>query len=317
MLPHTLVYYILSLTTVAYAHPPPASYHPDTRHRADVQNSIPGSHADPHSSSLQPPRQIRTPTRYESTLLARRLLALSSTGYLSTSFPSAQNLSADPAYRWTPSEVAGAAIGLPEYFAACNGGSESEEDGGDPVMIRLRISTTGKNSRNGGNVSLGVDWWSQEHLRERRGSQSFDAMGWIDRSPSSLPRMALLGYLEVLDDEEVEKQKVVQCFERRHADAKHWRPGSERGAHTGEWVRLRVKAVYWVGGFGGRAWIGWLDVEGEWDRVKREGWENVRLPGEEGWEKMPWFEGGQEAWMETVGVEASMGQDVDMMRYES
>jgi hypothetical protein len=128
--------------------------------------------------------------------------------------------------------------------------------------------------------------------------------------------MAVLGYLEVLDEEEVERQKVVQCFEKRHADAKHWRPGDDRGAHTGEWVRLRVQAVYWVGGFGGRAWIGWLNVEEEWDGAKRKEWERMRLPGEDGWESMPWFGGGKEIQAQSGGIEASRGQDVEMMRYE-
>jgi hypothetical protein len=48
--------------------------------------------------------------------------------------------------------------------------------------------------------------------------------------------------------------------------------------------------VYWVGGFGDRNFIGWIPVE-EWRAVRREEWEDVRLPGEgegKGW--MSWLE---------------------------
>lgn len=154
-------------------------------------------------------------------------------------------------------------------------------------MIRLGISTLGKNSRHGtGNVSLGVDW-----------EGSYAALtGKKAGSAAALPRLSVLGWLEVMSDEEVRGGKVVECFERVHGDARGWRPGSERGAHSGEWVRLRISGVYWVGGFGDRAWIGWLDVgEGEegWSGVERREWEGVRLPGEEGWGRMPWFEQGK------------------------
>lgn len=51
-----------------------------------------------------------------------------------------------------------------------------------------------------------------------------------------------------------------------------------------------VNEVYWIGGFGDRAYIGWIPVE-EWRNVTRGEWEAVRLPGEEkGWKE--WFLGG-------------------------
>ncbi|KAI9881869.1 MAG: hypothetical protein M1823_006420, partial [Watsoniomyces obsoletus] len=77
-----------------------------------------------------------TPTRYHSTLLARRLLALSSTATLTTLFP--HNISSIPAYSRTPPDVAGITIGLPEYIADC-------DDTGDITIIALGVSTSTKN----------------------------------------------------------------------------------------------------------------------------------------------------------------------------
>jgi len=50
-------------------------------------------------------------------------------------------------------------------------------------------------------------------------------------------------------------------------------------------VRLVVREVYWVGGFGDRAFIGWIPVE-QWRGVTREEMDRVRLPGEGDGEEM-------------------------------
>lgn len=49
-------------------------------------------------------------------------------------------------------------------------------------------------------------------------------------------------------------------------------------------MRFVVQEIYWVGGFGDRAYIGWIPIE-EWRSVEKEEWENVRLVGEKkkGW----------------------------------
>lgn len=66
-----------------------------------------------------------------------------------------------------------------------------------------------------------------------------------------------------------------------HKDAKYWLPGNR--IHSAEWVRLVVQDIYWVGGFGDRAYIGWIDAE-DFKNVTKEEWEDVRLPGEKkGW----------------------------------
>lgn len=69
----------------------------------------------------------------------------------------------------------------------------------------------------------------------------------------------------------------------KHRDAKFWLPGNR--IHASEWVRFVVREVYWIGGFGDRAYIGWIPVE-EWQGVTRGEWEGFRLPGEKkGWKE--------------------------------
>ncbi|ETN40359.1 uncharacterized protein HMPREF1541_04636 [Cyphellophora europaea CBS 101466] len=252
-LPTTLLSVLAALSL-----PPPIHSIP-----APHQNPLaahPNDHIFPLSSSSGGTHKI--PSRHTSTLLARRLLALSPSGSLSTIFPPSHNLSTDPAYRFTPDSVGGAPIALPEYIADCEGN-------GDPTLIMLDISTAAKNAREGRNVSLAVDWWAgyERVTGERPGSAA------------ALPRVALLGWLQEMGEGEVEKYGVKECFFDGHRDARGWEPGARRGAHSGRWVRLRVEGVYWVGGFGDRAWIGWLDLA-EWKGVSEGEWRGVRLPGE-------------------------------------
>lgn len=67
------------------------------------------------------------------------------------------------------------------------------------------------------------------------------------------------------------------CFVKSHPDAAAWLPGNR--IHESSFVRLVVQEVYWIGGFGDRAYIGWIPVE-EWKSVTREEIEGCRLPGE-------------------------------------
>lgn len=102
-------------------------------------------------------------------------------------------------------------------------------------------------------------------------------------SAANLPRFSLMGYLEKIEDEEVEAKGLGSCFTKVHPDSKYWLPGNN--IHHSEWVRLVVQEVYWIGGFGDRAYIGWIPVE-EWRNVTKKEWEEVRLPGEKkGWKE--------------------------------
>ena len=88
-----------------------------------------------------------------------------------------------------------------------------------------------------------------------------------------------MGYLEEMDEEEVDEGRIVKCFQGVHRDSRLWTPGRKGAAHGGKWMRVKVQEVYWIGGFGDRHYIGWLDVA-EWRNVTRREVEGVRLPGE-------------------------------------
>lgn len=200
---------------------------------------------------------LRVPSRYESTVLGRRLLALSKSGVLTTVFP--ENVSSSHA----PEDVARTPIGLPDYIAAC------EEPTGNPTLLALTVSTSTKNALAGSNASLTLSWWDAY-------VQITHKQPW---SAANLPRLSLTGYLEEMTDDEVKSQDIAACFTKAHGDSQLWLPGRKWAAHKGMWMRLVVKEVYWIGGFGDRNYIGWFDSE-EWQSVKAEEWMNVKLPGE-------------------------------------
>ena len=98
----------------------------------------------------------------------------------------------------------------------------------------------------------------------------------------NMPRVSLIGYIEPIPEEEVKELGVAQCFFSRHEEAEAWRPGG--GVHESWWGRLVVRNVYWIGGFGDRAFIGWIPEE-TWEGVREWEVERARLVGEEGWER--------------------------------
>jgi Pyridoxamine 5'-phosphate oxidase len=252
----------------------------------------------------------RIPTRYESTVLGRRLLALSTTGVISTLFP-ANNESASsrqaqlqpqpdtdpehdpehdappsPLLTTPPASVASLPISLPDYLADCDSPSH-----GNPTLLFLDPSTASRNTLSSTltphhptNISLSLSWWHHASTaaaapRTGSGDTTTTSSANASWSPASLPRLSLIGYVEEIPLAEAREQGLVRCFVRAHPDARLWLPGDERAAHAGRWVRMVVREVYWIGGFGDRAFIGWLDV-GEWNHVSRVEWERVRLPGE-------------------------------------
>ncbi|KAF8138031.1 pyridoxamine 5'-phosphate oxidase-domain-containing protein [Mycena galopus ATCC 62051] len=203
------------------------------------------------------PDDYRIPTVHQSAVMARRILHLSTLGTLSTIFPRS------PLNQETrPSDVGGTAIGLVDYIADC------EHATGNPTILALDIATSFKNVDAGSNISLSLAWVPpQRHVR----------------SPASLPRFALQGYLEDLSAEDVAAHAIPACFAKYHPDARAWYPGNR--IHSSRWVRLVVQEVYWIGGFGDRAYIGWIPAE-EWRNVTREEVRDCVLPGEKsrgGW----------------------------------
>lgn len=247
----------------------------------------------------------KIPTRYESTVLARRLLSLSNFGVLSTIFPpsssssSGQDASSSSSdhppsiSENRPSTVANAPIGISDYVADC-------EDQGDPTILALYVATTFKNAAPEAeedgvvrNISLSLDWWTQyrdlkthHHHHNNKKNRDIDSSSTTTStfdlglySPASLPRITIIGHLEPLADEDVREKNIAGCFLGRHPDSKWWLPGSEGAAHMGRWLRLVAEEIYMIGGFGDRAYIGWLDPE-EWRGVTAKEIGKAKLPGE-------------------------------------
>jgi hypothetical protein len=203
----------------------------------------------------------RIPTVHESAVQARRILRLENIGTLSTVFPSTHSTEN------RPSEVGGMPIGLMDYYGDC------EPSTGNPTILAITIATSFKNVAAGSNITLSLRW----HAPYRR-----------PYSAAAVPRFSLVGQLEDLSAEEVKDQNVAACFVKHHPDAAAWLPGNR--IHESKWVRLVVKEIYWIGGFGDRAYIGWIPAE-EWQSVTQEEIEKCRLPGEKsGWASWTsWF----------------------------
>lgn len=205
-------------------------------------------------------------------IMARRILHLTSLGTLSTVFPDSKTLEN------RPYGLQGMPIGLMDYIADC-------EFSGNPTILAVNIATSFKNAAAGSNISLAIQWVPPHPPSSRIGRFITSKLKPkpLPYSAANLPRFSLIGYLEKIDKDLVEKLHLSQCFTNLHPDAKHWLPGNS--IHESEWVRLVVAHIYWIGGFGDRAYIGWIPTE-EWRNVTRKEWEGIRLPGEKkGWKE--------------------------------
>lgn len=225
------------------------------------------------------------PSWHTSVLLARRLLALSTTGVVSTIFP--DPLPSTFPYKYAPPEIAGKTLSMKEYIADCDEHlvleEEEENDGkeerGNPIFLALHVATTFRNiATSSNNISLSIDWW--DHLKDTK-----PIYPGLPLSPAGLPRVTLFGYVEPIEDAEKEKKEdsLRQCYLKEHPDAEIWLPGQEDSPHSSFWARFVVRQAYWVGGFGDVARIGWLDIS-DWKKIGKHGseggWGDVRLPGE-------------------------------------
>ena len=198
------------------------------------------------------------PSIHESAIQARRILSLERIGTLSTIFPSSDSSDASTSTEHRPSNVAGLPIGLMEYFADC------EDDVGTPTLLAVGVATSFRNAEAGSNMTLSLRWHPPNAASRRY-------------SEASMPRMSLVGRLEPIPEDVVVEKDVVACYVDRHPDAIAWVPGN--AIHESSWARLVVEEVYWIGGFGDRAYIGWLPIE-EWRGVTAAEIERCRLPGE-------------------------------------
>ncbi|KAF1347861.1 pyridoxamine 5'-phosphate oxidase-domain-containing protein [Delphinella strobiligena] len=212
----------------------------------------------------------RIPTVHESAVQARRILRLENIGTLSTVFPSDSSHPAHTNEMNTrenrPEGLGGTPIGLMDYYADC------ETSTGNPTILAIGIATSFKNVAAGSNITLSLRY----HPQDGR---------W--HSAAALPRYSLIGHLEDITESEASKAGLATCFVKSHPDAVAWLPGNR--IHESHWVRLVVDDVYWIGGFGDRAYIGWIPL-GEWISVTEAEVDRCRLPGEKtGWSWESWL----------------------------
>lgn len=227
----------------------------------------PSRHLLSNPPSFSP--EYRIPTIHESAVLARRILNLSSIATLSTVFPSNHSCEDDSSTLSQPaSDLGGTPIGLMDYYASCFPQPEN------PTILAISIATTFRNTRAGSNVTLSLRWHPPPSAPPSDDIYTY--------SPADMPRFSLVGYIEPIPTSEVLSYNVEACFLDRHPDAEAWLPGNK--IHQSWWGRLAVREIYWIGGFGDRAYIGWIP-EGEWSGISEDEVAKARLVGEDGYEK--------------------------------
>ncbi|EMC94416.1 hypothetical protein BAUCODRAFT_73680 [Baudoinia panamericana UAMH 10762] len=250
--------------------------------------------------TLQGPVQdedYHIPTIHESTVMARRIMHLSSISTLITTFPAPSlhsilsgNASDDEqltTWENRPPEMAGSPIGLMEYYADC------EPASGNPTLLAINIASPYKNYAAGSNISMHIRWWptqTNSYLSSLFSSSREEEDIPTPHTPAALPRFSLHGRLEPISAADLARHVVPACFMAAHPDSALWQPGND--IHTSQYMRFVVEHIYWFGGFGDRARIGWLPVD-EWRSVTRAEVEAMRLPGEEkrrkGWGGRDWL----------------------------
>jgi hypothetical protein len=219
--------------------------------------------------------------------MGRRILALTPLGTLSTVFPldpeADHGRGAATGHERRPPGLGGLPVGLMEYVADCEGE-------GNPTVLAVKIATSFRNAAAGSNVSLALRWAPPYPPSRRIEVATRLARDPVPYSAANLPRFSLLGYLDKIEGAAggdggaaAAQARLAACFTAAHPDARYWLPGNP--IHTSEFARLVVTQVYWIGGFGDRAYIGWIPVE-EWRNVSQREWESIRLPGEKkGWKE--------------------------------
>jgi hypothetical protein len=167
------------------------------------------------------------PTVREAAAQARNLLQHETIATLSTIFPSGE-----------PHGLEHQPIGLVDYYADCS-------SDGSPSLLAMNIATSFRNLNADKNSSISLS------VRQHTPHSRF--------SPAAHPRLSLIGRVKEVGAESDEAERVKRCFLRRHPDATLWTPGNK--VHDSYWVRFEVENIYWIGGFGNVAYIGWIPKE--------------------------------------------------------
>ncbi|KAF9934741.1 hypothetical protein FBU30_000599 [Linnemannia zychae] len=133
-------------------------------------------------------------------------------------------------------DVKGYPFGSMDYYV------DDCQDSGKPLMLLSHLQINVQNARSTNHVSLAIRKLPAEG---ERGNPMVD------------PRVTLMGRLVPIDA--TKENKAEECFLAKHPEAKWWLPRS--GFHDFKWYNLEVEDVYYIGGFGGIHYIGWIDVD--------------------------------------------------------
>lgn len=151
----------------------------------------------------------RIPTIHESAIQARRILNLSSIATFSTIFPNTQH---PTPLENRPDDLAGAPIGLIDYYASCDPTPH------EPTILAISIATSFKNARAGSNVTLSLRY--HPPIDHPPGDDIYTY------SVANLPRFSLIGSIKPIPSPEIRRHDMDRCFFGRHPDAVTWRPGN-------------------------------------------------------------------------------------------
>lgn len=131
---------------------------------------------------------------------------------------------------------------------------------GEPVIILLNISSTYRNIKNSSDGKLSFAIRTGDHQPNDHVDLHYP--GGIAYSTAGSPRISLKGKVEMFKIGDPYEEVVLNAkFVKRHPDAKFWLPNSKVSAHAGTWAKIVVESVYFIGGFGDRAYIGDIPVD--------------------------------------------------------
>lgn len=136
-------------------------------------------------------------------------------------------------------------VGFSEYYV---------EENGDPVLILLRISSSHRNIKANNKVSFSLR--TGDH--QPNDKVDLEYPGSVKNSVAGSPRILFKGSVKALDS--VSKDVELRFLER-HPDAKYWLPGTKKTPHSGYWAKVQIELIYFIGGFGDRAFIGEIPVD--------------------------------------------------------
>lgn len=139
-------------------------------------------------------------------------------------------------------------VSFMEYFADC-------DSDGTLTLLALNIGTSYRNIANGSPASLSIR--VGDHAINDNVNPHYP--GGIVNSPAGSPRISLQGTFTEVENTPQNLARLTKCFIKRHPDAKWWLPGNP--IHTSHWTQFKVSDVYFLGGFGDRAYIGSIPLD--------------------------------------------------------